>query len=353
MQFRYQSRPQHLLCQGFEKDSRVEELDLEVDMVGVKTVFENGHVKALTGHNWTRLLRILGEDGALSIIRLLDKWSIFAITDQSCHQLSGKLTICQSQGQANSQGIPLSSRAMDKAQSNRADGLGRNQKHSIASRKPHDIRFVRSRVLYGRPTLNAGGTPRLGLCHIREYQIISEHFSHQLDILKRLADPECKEETIEFAKYVFPLQFRLHNVFTSILPKSEAQIFRDYTLRENDMADSRSSKVPKRLRGSVLDMLHHFRWAHSRLSYVELLNHHCPRQHHTLNEVNAPTELATSPMQVFRFCQSILKQLLGASRFGPDNWRVLSHHLQRFILLRRFENMSLGEVLEGVKVSCL
>ena len=96
-------------------------------------------------------------------------------------------------------------------------------------------------------------------------------------------------------KYIFPRQFGLHNVFTSqVDTKETAQPFKDYTLREQEIAASirqlirkRGSensstacvkhRVPKRLRGQALDLVKRFQQLHSRCSYHELLKHHCPQ----------------------------------------------------------------------------
>lgn len=95
-------------------------------------------------------------------------------------------------------------------------------------------------------------------------------------------------------KYVFPRQFKLHNVFNSTVdPNETVQPFRDYTLREHEIAQSkrrasrkkgveiagpRSSEhhVPKRLRGATFELIRNIQKNHSRCSYHQLLRHYCP-----------------------------------------------------------------------------
>lgn len=94
-------------------------------------------------------------------------------------------------------------------------------------------------------------------------------------------------------KYMFPRQFGLHNVFTSTVdPKETVQPLKDYTLREQEIAqyerramhkkdtstaDPKSIRqwLPKRLRGKALSLVKKLQTLHSRCSYHELLQHYC------------------------------------------------------------------------------
>lgn len=94
-------------------------------------------------------------------------------------------------------------------------------------------------------------------------------------------------------KYVFPRQFGLHNVFTCTVDSKESvQPFKDYTLREQEIAQlgrrnmqkgsdralsiAVKQRVPKRLRGEALDLVRKLQRLHSRCSYHDLLKHYCP-----------------------------------------------------------------------------
>jgi hypothetical protein len=95
-------------------------------------------------------------------------------------------------------------------------------------------------------------------------------------------------------RYMFPRQFKLHNVFTSKVDKREtAMPFKDYTLREKeihqkmckDLGDGISNpdevtrwkqRVPKRLRGDLVSLIAKMQILNQRCSYTELLRHYCP-----------------------------------------------------------------------------
>lgn len=91
-------------------------------------------------------------------------------------------------------------------------------------------------------------------------------------------------------KYIFPRQFGLHNVFTSVTDNRQTvQPFKDYTMREDEIAQARrrtrsigandeSQKIPKRLRGMVLDLVQKLQNRNKRCSYVELLRYYCPSE---------------------------------------------------------------------------
>lgn len=116
-----------------------------------------------------------------------------------------------------------------------------------------------------------------------------------LDVLNRFANSGNIHHTIHIMKYVFPKQFSLHNVFTSNVDKQETvQPFKDYTLREKEIAqrlqdarrpilERQQSEVtmirphlPKRLRGTVVDLIGKMQRLHSRCSYRMMVEHYCP-----------------------------------------------------------------------------
>lgn len=86
--------------------------------------------------------------------------------------------------------------------------------------------------------------------------------------------------------YIFPRQFGLHNVFTSVVDRQQtAQKFQDYTLREDEIAEKFPKpaegeppkiKIPKRLRGNTQELVHKLQVLHKRCSYAEMLQYYCP-----------------------------------------------------------------------------
>jgi telomerase reverse transcriptase len=114
------------------------------------------------------------------------------------------------------------------------------------------------------------------------------------DALNRFTKRDDEAQTIQILRYIFPRQFRLHNVFTSKVDRREtAMPFKDYTLRETEIHQSMSrllkanitnleevtkwkSHMPKRLHGETVRLVNQMRILHQRCSYTELLRHYCP-----------------------------------------------------------------------------
>ncbi|KAI0914867.1 hypothetical protein F4823DRAFT_196042 [Ustulina deusta] len=74
------------------------------------------------------------------------------------------------------------------------------------------------------------------------------------------------------------------------------------------------------------------------------------------NQNSSVTELATSSTKVASFCQAVLKVLIprefwGCGLAASHNERQFLKKVVLFISLRRFEDISLYEVSQGMKVS--
>jgi telomerase reverse transcriptase len=224
-------------------------------------------------------------------------------------------------------------------------------------RTPSEIRFVRSRIFYSRPTFNSKKAVRLGLRHVH--------------VFNRYTDVNNVDEGVHIMKYIFPRQFGLHNVFTSSVdPKETTQPFKDYTMREREI-DQKSNKqkpnskqkVPKRLRGAPIELIQAMRKAHSQISYVELLRHYCPTNMNKTEGTNSPlpdnyNTYASPSFQVGAFCKAVIKRLVRLSYWGDEehgthNQSIILNAIMDFISKRKFESTALQDVLCGIRVSAI
>lgn len=214
--------------------------------------------------------------------------------------------------------------------------------------------------------------------------------------------------------YIFPRQFKLHNVFTSAVDRKQtAQRFQDYTLREGEIAShmqgSRKEtdlpKIPRRLRGTAKHLVRRLQVRHGRCSYHELLRHYCPSvcdtgpsshspaykepaslakgaraaprvkarqpQHPShsrrvsgktqsqyqpspLSTFDSVTEFACPTAHVSAFCQAVLSKIIPNGFWGEGdtmehNKKQMRQKVDHFIKLRRFEAMSLHEIIQDFK----
>lgn len=233
-----------------------------------------------------------------------------------------------------------------------------NAKERSTKRGFADIRFLRHRMLYAKPSLKANGSVRFGLTH-----------SHVLSRYRNVGD---STETVHVMKYVFPRQFGLHNAFTSSTdPRETSQPFVDYTVRDEEIARHRAKRkyrpgklplpadtIPKRLRGNAVGLIERMRKRHLRCSYRALLDHYCPHSHHgTPNGTNTFSH-ASSSAQVSAFCRAAVRSVFPFDFFcscgtRPSNIDVVARQIDRFVSLRRFETMSLHDALQGLAISAI
>ncbi len=392
-------RPQHLLCQGFQRVGAPhlhnQECAEPCNVPGVVSEHPNENVKALKTAPWIDVLPLLGNDGNAIIGTLLLDCGLFMHLD------SGKDNLYQLSG------IPLSDLGVSNStlsNSVREDDLrpSRSGAPTDEKHKAGEIIFVRNRMLYAKPTLNAKGEVRFGMKHIH--------------VFNRYPDHNNKHHVVHNVKYVFPRQFGLHNVFTSKVDSKETiQPFKDYTLREHEIARSMPSnaattardrskgRLPKRLRGPTQSLVRKLLRNHHQCTYTQLLRHYCsatrlgssttilsnnlPSQRSLVSSTGLVTQVsigkstdsmsptdayaisdgkqqpsavgyATPTANVSAFCQSVIRKLLPRDTFGvgvpgAENERNILASIDRFIRMRRFESLSLHEVAQGLSLTCI
>ncbi|XMA14564.1 hypothetical protein WAI453_007355 [Rhynchosporium graminicola] len=368
----------HLLCQGFRKDVPHRTINQGENagsaIPGVTSTYPNSHVTEMKAKPWPQILMLLGKEGEKAMIDLILDCGIFlAVKDShgSFNQLSG---------------IPLSELSLltkDAAANKLRPGTLRN---------PSSINFVRNRMLYARAALNAKREVSFGLRHI--------HVLNRYPLTKDSSDPQSLDpHTIQVMMHIFPLQFNLHNVFTSSTdPRQTVQPFKDYTLREDEIKakyDAKDPKIPKRLRGKATELVRKLQALHGRCPYKLLLEHYCPilgpddqmldvedsigssskfkTQVSAVSEptptvieslglVTIPTKKpsmrnhATPTAKVSAFCRAVLSRLIPSEFWGlgdiqKHNEKIFHQNIDKFIELRRFESMSLHEVTQGLKIT--
>lgn len=183
------------------------------------------------------------------------------------------------------------------------------------------------------------------------------------DILNRIRNHEQADKNAHLFKYIFPRQFKLHNVFTyAVDTKNSAQPFKDYTLREQEIKLAYRSKqrsLPKRLRGECEALVGHLRTRHERCAYSALLQYYCYDPCKQVNNADDGDHnimrLATSSSQVSAFCRSVIAKvfpgrLWGEGEGGVANKAHIMHQVDRFVRLGRYESLMLHEVTQGIQV---
>ncbi|KUI62081.1 Telomerase reverse transcriptase [Cytospora mali] len=370
-------RPHHLLCDGFRKKVGPIRQGAPSSIQDLCSLYFNERVAAIKREPWPQLLALLGKSGESIMINLLLECAIFLHIDagrSNYYQLSGPpIFECK----------PLSSLTTPRTRAIDKDSIP-------FERKPTEITFVRSRMLYARAALNARGLVHFGLRHI--------HALNRFPLRHLIKDPGGTENnndngkrsrnfdnTLRVIMYMFPRQFALHNAFTSHVDTAQtAQRFQDYTLREEEIftkfrkveggTDVLDVRIPKRLRGKLEHLV---QWSTSDniashlcssakiASLTSKLSGDVPRGRKKSRqtplvagtlEYTSLTELAIPISRVSAFCQAVLTNIIPQEFWGDGdvqahNSETFLKKVDSFVKLRRFETISLHEVMQGLKIT--
>lgn len=363
-------RPSNVLCNGLQRGVATEGIYVAP---GIVQAHPNEALELLKSPSWSQVFASLGSDGDMIFAGLLLDCGLFSLLS------AGKDNYYQVSG------VPINTLNSAKSQTeptkagNVIEGL---------PRKPCAITFVRNRMLYAKPSVNAKGLISFGLKHIH--------------VLRRRSNTKDEQDTIHFMKHVFPRQFGLHNVFTSSVDKkTTTQPFYDYLYREDEInAQQRhpGTWLPRRLRGPVLQLAQSIRRRHAKCAYVQKLRHYCSlrtidlarqvpahvrKREERIDSSGLITQIkssrratktaqvsprtdreqsflahATPTASVASFCKSVLRDLLPLSTFGRGqggvhNWTIVLSNVESFIHMRRFESTSLHQVCQNIRVAAI
>ena len=372
-------RPPHVLCHGY---ARAQDMSRNVaaGIHGLDMWLINDQVTTIRRPVWQDVLELLGGEGDGIMLDLIWNCGTFVPVDSGVDnylQLSGSslsdLQILSKQdGKYDARPLMIYDPGQKPLTENVPD----------ASRKASSIGFVRNRMFYARPHLNAKGDVRFGLPHIHALNRCSISLKGRRDQFTQTTGApndvdankkapikpgiEAIDGTNHLMMYIFPRQFGLHNVFTSTVSRRETtHPFKDYTLREDEIKaginreqyriggreQKRSSNLPRRLRGACFELVRRMQKRHARCSYNELLRHYCPfeildkkvfeaerkriRRSQRRSGSNLPStemilgksrdgkgkdlvDAATPTAHVSAFCRAVINQIVPPSLLGND-----------------------------------
>lgn len=344
-------RPSHLLCHGFQRYAAGPDGAKVAAVPGMPGIFSSGqnpHVRELQSHPWSSLPQLLGKAAECILSEMLLHCGIFQPVQPSSNL-------------SQTSGVPLCELKPVKTL-NVTHEPPTNESHESASRAPRglsDVRFVRHRMLYARPTLNAKRNISYGL--------------GPTHVLNRQRDLESATEDQHVLKYLFPRQFGLHNAFESEVDRSDtAQPFKDYMFREQEITRLNQrwrqkrfgtagsdglpeQPLPKRLRGQVLQLVQRLRKRHTTCSYAAMLQHYCSLPSPLDVEHSSSFEKASCMAQVSAFCRAAVNSVFpvhfwGIGDAGRQNRKQVMRSIDTFVRLRRYESLSLHDVLQGIRI---
>lgn len=329
-------------------------------VTGVPGVYRNTinpYVENLKKYPWTHLLPLLGLKAEHILADLLLHCGIFERVD-NCNNLN---QIC---------GTPLYDlKLIPQAFRKPQQGLSNSFQRGVGQNKPtsapqnvrgvSDIRFVRSRILYAKPSLSTRGKVSFGLM---PGHLFNRECSDGMECRARL-----------MLMYVFPREFGLHNAFTSEVDRKDtSHQFKDYHIRDDEIVRLRQKwryrsaqtraldirtmpPLPNRLRGPIAAIAAGCLRRQDRLAYFALLNHYCPRPCSQQLDRTQTIRQASHPAQVSAFCRAVLFKVFPNELWGRDqseahNKCCVMRSVDRFIRIGRYESLSLHDVLQDIKI---
>lgn len=366
-----QQKSRHLFYNGLERIDTVRGLDYGDYRLCVPEIvqkYSNPCITTLKRPLWRQLLALLGSEGDTIFANLLLDCTIF----EHLAETGSYYQIC---------GCPMH-QLLTKTIS------------PVTDRKPGEISIVRSRILYSKPSLNRGDGVSFGL--------------RRFHILNRINVFPHEQQDRVMLQYIFPRQFKLHNVFTSKVDRTETtQPFKDYTLREDVSVSAdhvRNQRIPARLFTTGIRLVRRIRKRYKKCRIDQLVYHYCPlkqimptdkamlelrckaastntsrtsipplTQHYSTVNIGSLATSGTSDTedcensllpyvassdQVSAFCRAVLRRLLPADAFGAgedgaSNWSSILSHVHHFVHLRRYETVSLHELSQGLRLKAI
>jgi telomerase reverse transcriptase len=341
-------RPSHLLCHGFQRSAcggNGVEARAVLGVPGIYTTTDNPYVDELKNSSWSRLPELLGHGADRILGEMLMNCGLYRPT----HDDSNVRQLC---------GLPLSElKALTKKPRPSESHPCARDPASKQKTQPRlsDIRFLRHRMLYAKPSLKSNGEVCFGMTHVH--------------VMNRYRNSDDSAETMHVMKYLFPRQFGLHNAFTSATDLQDtSQAFKDYITREQEIKRDRlkrqdrpgqpsllADKIPRRLRGSCFRLVERVRKRHNRCSFRALLDHYCPRGQPKVSEQTSTFDHATTLTSVSAFCRAVIRNVfpsdaLGESSSENHNFGVVMRSIDRFVYMRRYESFSLHDGMQEISL---
>ncbi|KTW30640.1 hypothetical protein T552_00356 [Pneumocystis carinii B80] len=407
---RSRGKPTNIISQGYRRGSdTIQTATAGAFGDAIVNYFPNNHVTFLRSDNWETLLQFVGDRFMVdllletSMFMALPRDNYFQFCGIPLHEVSSLTNLKRSCSffERNcikkSKSVSFSMQYENSKQSfeaNKLDGITLTnmvpREDSLVNmqefkRSYNEIMIIRSRIFYARPVYNSRNKILFGFPRIH--------------LLSRYNDPDNLFHSISLLIHIFPRQFRLHNIFTSITDKKDIiQSLKDYTIKEEiyGLLRDRNKKIsiPKRLR-KFLKIIPILQKRHKLCFYKTMLDHYCPIKecsnlnilttkwdytgnYHVLHKLEQSSiefnsfslktlnnnsnqkddqmninfiKLATPYSHVSCFLRAVMKRIIPKEFYGSDcNFENILNSINMFVRMRRFESISLHDLMHCLKI---
>ncbi|CAI6095587.1 unnamed protein product [Clonostachys chloroleuca] len=394
------TQPCHVLCNGFDvKPGNGDKGTTSIP--GVYFRFPSSSFEALKEAPWPQVLALLGQSGERLMIDLLLDYSLFVAVDAghgNFYQLSGVPLFMSS--------LPVDGQAATIADAKpfcRKPGeitLMRNKtlyaKPSLTAAGTVQAGFrhihILNRCPYVKPKGDEPSPEEREQNEANTTKVMMYMFPRQFGLHNAFTSEVDKTRTtMKFQDYTY----------------REDEISEAFVSRSNSPEKTKPTKLPKRLKGIARDLIMNLQVRHSRCAYFELLRYYCPSAwdthrpaqnfatqasskapkqqgdgpnidgvaiqgpsrpkrvgqkthsqscHSDMPSYNTLVELACPIGNVSAYCQAVLAKIVPDRFWGEGdtmvhNKRMFRSKVDHFIRLRRFEVMSLHEVVQDLKAN--
>ncbi|KAJ5902253.1 Telomere reverse transcriptase [Penicillium taxi] len=277
----------------------------------------------------------------------------------------------------------------------------------------NSIVLSRRRILYSRPKVDSNQKEPSGLSrnHVLNRFSSLDSTAEDMYVMKYIFPRQFGLQNVFVRKidanyYTNPFtapNFREEKISRQALKRRPVQSAEQSSANTEDPI----SKCPKRLRGKATELSKSLRVRHARCSYRALLEYYCPMEANVPWTLGAPSSLpddttgnelassteklitqasikgrwqeakastprkspkskpkvsmgdyATPPSSVSAFCRSVLQNLIPPRFFGDGvdgiaNRKAIMKNVDKFIKMRRYESLSLHELCNGLKITCI
>ncbi|CAB4384162.1 unnamed protein product [Rhizophagus irregularis] len=235
-----------------------------------------------------------------------------------------------------------------------------NENNEIQKKRPIEVENPVSKaiVLNNRDVVKVSNPNSLSnLCFSRSVMFLSSPIFNKYGTLWYGLPKEHILNVAKFSKnnmsniviyHIFPRQFGLKNVFTK--KSSDTSLYIVYLDRKKELSNLRC-EIPNRLQ-HLIPYVKHIIERHNRCQYKNLLNKYCPIQDIDKTDTNVTSLSYCNNYQVVKFVIGVLDFIIPPEFWGSKNNKTLIYKMVGiFIERRRFEVLSLHEVLYGFKVN--
>ena len=182
-----------------------------------------------------------------------------------------------------------------------------------------------------------------------------------IDPLNKYSNSNNFAHTLSLLQHLFPCQFKKPFLRSQTdCTDAVASLGTEHVDRPTRIAlptTENALRLPKRLRGEAFELTRKLQVRHKKCAYAKLLEHYCPRpscQYAWDGLIPHFSKLALSLAQVSAFCRAVIRDVFPKDLFGEKaadegNWSAICHKIDQFIRLRRFETMSLQDVMQHIK----